>query len=104
MVGRSSRCGLRGESQSDVETAWQCCNALVCSDVKAKRTPLPESGIQALACGIPPKWSQLSHGGGMESAAIRAGRSNRITRLKGYGKSVVPQVAVEFMRVAANEV
>lgn len=63
-----------------------------CSDGKSRRVG---TGVQPLAHGIP-----VSLGRGRsksERMAIRAARTNRVGRLRGYGNAIVPQVAAAWI-------
>lgn len=85
-----------------VSAGWSAFGIVPCSDGKSRRI---EPGSFPLAARIP-----VSMGRGrskLERVAIRAARANRTGRLKGYGNSIVPQVAAEFigafMEVKAEE-
>ena len=70
--------------------------SLACQDGKTRRIPLPESGIQPLAYGL-----SRSLGRGRtktERLGIRSARTNRVSRLRGYGNAIVPQVAAIFIK------
>ena len=59
--------------------------------------PLPESGVQPLAHGIPRGVGRIFP----ELRGLdRRARSNRVGRLKGYGNAIVPEVAAEFIAAA----
>jgi len=86
---RTGRDGA-GEQESG---AWSGCVAVVCRDGKVRRI---KSGLQPLAHGIPQKLGPpLTE---MGQVGIRAARSNRVGRLRGYGNAIVPQLAAEFIR------
>lgn len=75
--------------------AWDQFAIAHCRDGKARRVPLPESGVQPLADGIPRKLGSVLTG--VDRVAERAARTSRVGRLKGYGNAIVPQVAAEFL-------
>ena len=73
------------------------CTVVQCRDNKARRIPLPESGVQPLAHGIPRGVGRIFP----ELRGLdRRARSNRVGRLKGYGNAIVPEVAAEFIAAA----
>jgi DNA (cytosine-5)-methyltransferase 1 len=79
-------------------TSWEG-GYTYCRDGKYRRVPVPESRIFTLAYGIPRDVGQRLAGvSGVDSAAIKAARSNRVGRLRGYGNAIVPQVAAMFLR------
>lgn len=99
---------IRG-SQGRAANAWSDSVIIWCSDGKQRRVG---SRVRTLATGIPrsmgPLFSELERlGVGAKRAKkiikhtnirLAAARSNRIGRLRGYGNSIVPPLAVEFIR------
>lgn len=81
---------------------WHESVATYCRDGKYRRVPVPESGVQPLAYGLPRNLGQLLPG--LDRVAERAARSNRVGRLKGYGNAIVPQVAALFIRAFMESV
>lgn len=87
----------------------QGCSAIACSDGKARRVSV-EPGDEPLAHGIPNKKRdvrlgylitrlvELGHCPRSARRTLAEARKNRITRLRGYGNAIVPQVAAEFIR------
>lgn len=70
--------------------------SILCTDGKHRRVPLPESGIQPLAYGIP---RGLGKGRSKDQRmAISAARNCRVGQLKGYGNAIVPHLAAMFIR------
>ncbi len=75
---------------------WSECDLIPCADGKSRRV---ESRTFPLAFGIPSRMGPLLAAlRPMGRSAIAAARSNRVLRLHGYGNSIVPQVAAEFIR------
>lgn len=66
---------------------------LLCRDGRRRRVPI-ESSLYPLAHGIPRDVGRRFPE--LRSVAASA-RSNRVTRLKGYGNAIVPQVAALFI-------
>ena len=94
--GERERAGagtVRAEDGPD--SPWSRAALIECRDGKFRRISA-QSGDEPLAYGIPRQLGPALSGLG--SVGVRAARSNRVGRLKGYGNAIVPQVAAEFIR------
>lgn len=111
--GNHKRTGERrpGEAMQDrrcdsnIARYWSHYTIATCRDTdkngnqKRRRVPVPESGIQPLAYGLPRNVGSMLAGlSGVDKDSIKAARKNRVGRLKGYGNAIVPEVAAVFIR------
>ncbi len=81
---------------SPSSSPWDGAILIPCRDGKYRRV---EPGIPPLAHGIPTKLGPLlTRLEGMGRSSIKAARSNRVGRLKGYGNAIVPELAAEFIK------
>lgn len=86
---------------------WSAFHLLFCRDDKYRRSGI-EPGAFPLAYGLPRSVGpllaeQLGMGGvAIRSvrASLKAAKSNRVIRLKGYGNAIVPQVAAAFIKAS----
>lgn len=82
-------------SAAVADGGWSNSLAIACRDGRSRRIS-SQPGDEPLAYGVPRDvGSRLP---GLGSVAVRAARSNRVGRLKGYGNAIVPEVAAEFVR------
>lgn len=77
--------------------AWAAFLPVLCRDERARRVPLPESGVFPLAYGIPRNVGSVLTGVASVGPDAKSARRNRVGRLKGYGNAIVPQLAAEFI-------
>jgi DNA (cytosine-5)-methyltransferase 1 len=91
-----------GRREPGISSGWSEYDLLLCRDGKTRRV---ESGTFPLAARISrdvgPLLAELEKLGLDPKSSrriIREARRNRIVRLKGYGNSIVPQVAAVFIR------
>ena len=86
----------RSDQQSRLEGhcagAWSDYDSIPCLDGKARRV---ESGTFPLVAGIP---KGVVPSGDPSLQEVQATAEGRVMRLRGYGNSIVPQVAAEFIR------
>lgn len=85
---------VEGSAAIVAGSAWDGIGIVECRDNRARRVS-SQSGDEPLAYGIP---GNMGRGRTKrERLAIRAARTNRTGRLKGYGNAIVPAVAAEFI-------
>ena len=89
--------GSRGRDQwiagaTSVVNAWSDYDIIHCADGKARRT---QSGLFPLAHGLP---SGMVPSGDPSIQEVKATAEGRVMRLRGYGNSIVPQVASAFIK------
>jgi len=91
------RCGTtrqQGAVPLVASSAWERSRTIECRDGKCRRISA-ESGDGPLARGIP---RRVGPGfAGLDRVGIRAARTNRVIRLRGYGNAIVPELAAEFV-------
>lgn len=78
-----------------VPAMWSQFIVIPCRDDKARRIS-SQPGDEPLAYGIPRDLGQGESK--LRKLAIRAARTNRVGRLKGYGNAICPQTAAEFAK------
>jgi DNA (cytosine-5)-methyltransferase 1 len=103
-VGESLPQGRRGEERHapapGVECgAWGRFDILPCFDGKARRV---ESGVEPLVAGLPRGVVRDCDPGAPINANATA--EARVMRLRGYGNSIVPQVAASFIAAAMQAI
>lgn len=79
-------------------TGWSDYIILECRDIDKhgnKKYRRAEPCSFPLVAGIPQKLGSTF--AGLDRVGIRAARSNRVIRLKGYGNAIVPELAAEFI-------
>jgi DNA (cytosine-5)-methyltransferase 1 len=96
---------VSGRSGGEGLTAWNPWSdfqILPCTDGKSRRTG---RGVFPLAHGLPRSVGQmqselqgLAELAGLSTANLKAAKSNRLHRLKGYGNAIVPWLAAQFIR------
>ena len=80
--------------------AWSDSRSIFCSDGKTRRIPV-EPRFFPLVNGIPSRLGPLLTAlQPMGRSAIKAARSNVVSRLKGYGNAIVPELAAAFIVAA----
>lgn len=96
--------GTHEGQAAELGDPWSDYRSILCGDGKYRRIPT-ERGLFPLAHGIPritgpllARLAELGHSASDSKRIIKEARSNRVTRLKGFGNAIVPQVAAEFMR------
>jgi DNA (cytosine-5)-methyltransferase 1 len=102
---QSRRLAANPDGSTSPPGVWDEFGIATCRDTdrdgqpKLRSVPLPESGIQPLAYGIPRGMgSEFTRLSGVAGNTGRASSRNRTTRLKGYGNAIVPQLAAVFIQ------
>lgn len=95
-VELGQQCGAVGVSQELAITelrgnAWDTFDLLPCTDGKTRRI---ESGLAPLVAGLP---RGMVPSGDPSQSDAQASAEGRVMRLKGYGNSIVPALAAEFI-------
>lgn len=93
-VQRAAGLAPAGEA-AELRSPWGDCRIIPCRDGKLRRISA-QSGDEPLAARLPRGLGPALSGLGR--VGIRAARSNHVGRLRGYGNSVIPQVAAAFIR------
>lgn len=91
-LGTQTREAALGGSNS----FWSPCSWLPCRDGKSRPV---EPGTFPLVARLP---SSMVPGGDPSESYAQASHEARVGRLRGYGNSIVPQVAAEFVRAYAE--
>jgi len=92
------RVGAQSDGPATPAGGWSNFDIVQCADRKARRV---ESGTFPLVAGLPAGMVQV---GDPSIQEVKATAEARVARLRGYGNSIVPQLAAEFIKAAMEAI